>query len=91
MSSDVVHHLYSNGPAVDLLPYCGTVPGPDDLTGDWHTGHERDVLIELISNGAVGCMTCLSPAALGGWTPLIMDDATEQENSGAPEDQWWID
>lgn len=93
---DVVHHLYVNpGDGLeeigDLLPFCGTVPGRDRRTGDWHTGHARDLLIELISDGAVGCTTCLSPEALGGWTPLIIEDALDQERSGSPEDQWWID
>ncbi|MDP9904552.1 hypothetical protein [Arthrobacter bambusae] len=72
---DVVHHLYAN--AGDLLPYCGVIPGPDAVTGDWHTGHDRDTLLETVHFGLPGCVTCLSPAALGGFTPLIMDDDEE--------------
>lgn len=60
-----VHHLYTNGPAVDLIPMCGVTPGPDPETGDWHTGHDRDLLLEYVAAGQVCCMTCVSPAALG--------------------------
>lgn len=73
MPVDVVHHLYSNGEDHDLVPYCGVTPGPDTLTGDWHTGHDRDLLLRCLEFGLCCCMTCLSPDALGGWTPLIID------------------
>ncbi|KAB1647454.1 hypothetical protein F8O06_02640 [Pseudoclavibacter sp. CFCC 14310] len=71
-TTDVVHHFYSN--PGDLLPYCGAIPGPDARTGDWHTGHDRDLLLEALSFGLVCCQTCLSVEALGGWTPIITDD-----------------
>ncbi len=72
MSADVVHHLYTR-PA-DLLPWCGTTPGPDERTGDWNTGHDRDLLLECVSAGLPCCAACLSPQALGGWTPLILEE-----------------
>ncbi|GAA4705788.1 hypothetical protein GCM10025781_26390 [Kocuria gwangalliensis] len=74
MATDVVHHLYPNGPAQDLIPYCGVTPGPDPDLGDWHTGHGRDELLVCLDEGLCCCATCLSPEALGGWTPLITDD-----------------
>lgn len=84
----VIHHLYhSSG---DLLPFCGTTPGPDD-DGDWNAAHDRDTLLQALSFGLPCCSTCLSPPALGGWTPLIMDDAAEQERTGAPPQRWWLE
>lgn len=88
--ADLVHHLLHD-PRTDLLPYCGTAPGRDQETGDWHAVHDRDLLIECVEFGLCCCSTCLSPEALGGWTPLIFDDVREQEESEVPEDQWWID
>lgn len=67
----VVHHLYQRGLALDLIPYCGVLPGHDEVTGDWNTGHDRDMLLECVGFGLPVCMTCASPAALGGFTPLI--------------------
>jgi hypothetical protein len=72
MPADVVHHLYTR--PSDLLPYCGVTPGPDRVTGDWHTGHDRDELLKCVEFGLPGCTTCLSPQALGGFTPLIMEE-----------------
>lgn len=72
MSATVVHHLYTH--PSDLLPYCGVTPGPDQMTGAWHTGHDRDELLKCVEFGLPGCTTCLSPQALGGFTPLIMDE-----------------
>ncbi|MEV5543965.1 hypothetical protein AB0L13_44875 [Saccharopolyspora shandongensis] len=72
MTPDVVHHHYVN--PGDLLPFCGTVPGPDPVTGDWHTGHDRDTLLECVGFGLPGCVTCLSPESLGGFTPLILEE-----------------
>lgn len=54
-----------NGPAADLVPYCGVTPGPDPVSEDWHTGHDRNLLLEYAAAGQVCCMECLSPAALG--------------------------
>ncbi|TDD82209.1 hypothetical protein [Actinomadura rubrisoli] len=73
MPRDVVHHLYLD-PARDLVPYCGVIPGPDAEAGDWHTGRDRDLLLECVSAGLACCATCLSVEALGGWTPLIMEE-----------------
>lgn len=78
-AADVVHHLYRNpgrGTQVmgDLLPACGTVPGPDPETGAWHTGHPLEDLLECLSFDLGVCAVCLSPEVLGGWSPLIMDD-----------------
>ncbi|WP_171064635.1 hypothetical protein [Actinomadura soli] len=49
-------------------------PGPDAETGDWHTGHDRYLLLECVSAGLACCGTCHSCEALGGWTPLIMEE-----------------
>ncbi|NHI17264.1 hypothetical protein [Microbacterium excoecariae] len=73
-TADVVHHLYPNGPAVDLVPYCGALPGRDELTGDWNTGHDRDELLQCLGFGLPVYMVCASPEALGGFTPLILSD-----------------
>ncbi|WP_169330873.1 hypothetical protein [Gordonia aichiensis] len=43
-------------------------------SGDWNTGHSRDELLTCLDEGLCCCATCLSPEALGGWTPLIMDE-----------------
>lgn len=67
-TADVVHHLYPNGPAVDLVPYCGA------LTGDWNTGHDRETLLQCLGFGLPVCMVCASPGALGGFTPLILSE-----------------
>ena len=72
---EVVHHLYSH--PTDLLPYCGTYPGRDPETGDFAAGHDRDTLLEFMGAGMTCCAVCLSPAALGGLTPLAADDAEE--------------
>lgn len=74
-----------------MLPYCEAVPGPDYETGGWNTGHLRDKLLLCLDEGMCCCQTYLSPAALGGWTPLIVDDVLEQENSGASANQWSVD
>lgn len=74
IQESIVHHLYSNGAANDLVPYCGVVPGRDELTGDWNTGHDRDELLLCVSFGLPTCVACASPEALGGFTPLILDE-----------------
>lgn len=38
-------------------PYCGVTPGPDELTGDWHTGYDRDLLLECVGFGLCVCRT----------------------------------
>ena len=72
VTCDIVHHLYSR--PGDLLPCCGAIPGPDKLTGDWNTGHNRDELLQCVGFGLPICMTCASPEALGGFTPLILSE-----------------
>lgn len=72
MSGDVIHHLYRR--PGDLLPYCGVTPGRDLLTGNWNAGHGEALLLEALDFGLASCITCLSPEALGGWTPLILSD-----------------
>ncbi|ALG29543.1 hypothetical protein AOZ07_11500 [Glutamicibacter halophytocola] len=72
VTGDVVHHLYNR--TGDLLPYCGAIPGPDHLTGDWNTGHDRDELLQCLNLGLVICMACASPEALSGFTPLILSE-----------------
>lgn len=76
-TADVVHHLYPNGPAKDLVPYCGVNPGRDELTGDWNTGDDSDDLLQCLGFGLTVCMTCASPEALGGFTPLILEEDGE--------------
>lgn len=93
---DVVHHLYRNpGNGYlefgDLLPYCGALPGRDRTTGDWHTGHGMNLLLQCLEFGLCCCSVCLSPEALGGWSPLSFYDASDQEDSDAPEGEWWTD
>lgn len=55
------------------------MPGRDEATGDWHSGHDRDLLVEAVGFGLPGCVTCLSPEALGGWTPLILGEEPVDE------------
>lgn len=74
VTGDVVHHLYQRGPALDLIPYCGVLPDQDEATGDWNTGHDRDELLQCVEFGLPVCVTCASPAALGGFTPLILNE-----------------
>ena len=74
VTGDVVHHLYQRGPVLGLIPYCGVIPGPDTITGDWNTGHSTYELLECVGFGLPTCMTCASPAALGGFTPLILSE-----------------
>lgn len=59
---DVVHHYYPHGPAVDLLPYCGVTPGPDE-DGVWHTGHDVDELFAHNAEQHPCCPDCLARAA----------------------------
>lgn len=73
-TGDVVHHLYQRGPALDLIPYCGVVPGHDAITGDLNTGHTRDELLQCLEFGLPVCITCASPEALGGFTPLVLSE-----------------
>ncbi|MBP1325053.1 hypothetical protein JOF28_000285 [Leucobacter exalbidus] len=77
VTGEVVHHLYQRGPALDLIPYCGAIPGRDRLTGSWHTGHDRDELLLCLEFGLTLCLPCASPAALGGFTPLILSEDGE--------------
>lgn len=72
---EIIHHLYKQ--ADDLLPFCGTYPGWDPETGDFNAGHDRDTLLEFLEAGMTCCAVCLSPAALGGWTPLALDDGDD--------------
>ena len=67
-----VHHLVRT--SEDLLPFCGAWPGKDDKTGDWHCCHDLDTLLLALEHGVLCCAVCLSPRALGGWTPLIFDE-----------------
>lgn len=69
----VVHHLYRS--ADNLRPFCGVYPGRDLETGEFHAGHDLDLLLEYMNAGMVCCATCLSPAALGGWSPMVDEDA----------------
>lgn len=86
-----VHHLYTNGPAIDLIPLCGVTPGPDPATGDWHTGHDGDLLLEYVAAGQVCCMVCLSsmnagPIAVSGVDPAGFDEFSDDEPSWAEDD-----
>ncbi|WP_299520557.1 hypothetical protein [uncultured Serinicoccus sp.] len=75
---EVVQHLIANT-NTGLVPYCGTLPGRDEVTGDRHAGHDRDLLLNAVGFGLPGCITCLSPEALGGWTPLILEEISDEE------------
>jgi len=49
VSNNIVNHLYANSPDHDLVPLCGTTPGPEQ-DGTWHTGHGMDefcILVDL--------------------------------------------
>jgi hypothetical protein len=46
----IIHHLYRN-PGDDVLPVCGTTPGPDELQPSWHTGHSVDYPIAYRGGG----------------------------------------
>lgn len=50
-----IHHLYSKPD--NLLPVCGTVPGPDGP--EWHTGHDAGVLRAFAAQGSACCALCL--------------------------------
>lgn len=76
-TATVVHHLYANGPGHDLIPYCGVIPGPDKLTGEWNTGHDRDELLQCVGFGLLSCPACLASKALGGLTPLILNNGSD--------------
>lgn len=82
-----VHHLYKNGPALDLVPICGICPGPDPETGEWHTGHAKDLLLEYMGAGQLCCSICVSPDALGEAAPAV----AEAEGGGFAEDPNWDD
>ncbi len=86
---DVVHHLYLR--PGDLLPCCGAIPGPDAKTDTWHTGHDLELLLECVGFGLTCCSTCLFPGNLDGWTPLIFDEESEQDDTGDSDDPWWDD
>jgi|GEM_PF-5682239 len=72
-SGTVVHHLYRSPD--DLRPFCGVYPGRDLETGEFHAGHDLNLLLEYMNAGMVCFATCLSPAALGGWSPMVDEDA----------------
>lgn len=69
---DVTHHLLKR--AGDLLPCCGAWPGRDPETGQFHSVHVLDTLLDALNLGLGCCSTCLSPEALGGWTPLALEE-----------------
>ncbi|MGI8307182.1 hypothetical protein [Saccharopolyspora hattusasensis] len=58
-----------------LIPFCGVTPG-----------HDRDTLLECVAFGLPCCITCVSPEALEGFTPLIMEEAFAAEGQPAWED-----
>ncbi len=69
-ATDTVHHLLRD-PKNDLWPVCGAVPGRDPRDGDFNACHDQDLLLWCVSFGLCCCSTCLSPEALGGWSPLV--------------------
>lgn len=73
---DVVHHLYPNSAGADLVPFCGTTPGPDEH-GVWHTGHEIGELIELSRRQEPVCPECLTSDALERWHENRAEGETE--------------
>lgn len=68
----ITHHLLKR--ADDLLPYCGTWPGRDPETGNFHSVHDIDMLFEALNLGFGCCSTCLSLETLGGQTPLTFEE-----------------
>ncbi|MFJ3958883.1 hypothetical protein [Arthrobacter sp. NPDC090010] len=86
---EVVHHLFPNGEANDLVGWCGTVPGPDPVTGDWHTGHNRDLILRSVELGLPGCVACLSSEAPGGFTPLVFDDFDDETPYWGDDEPGW--
>lgn len=69
---NVTHHLLKR--AGDLLPFCGTWPGRAPETGEFHSVHVQGTLLDAVNFGLGCCSTCLSPEALGGWTPLALEE-----------------
>lgn len=59
---DVVHHYFPHGKAVDLVPFCGVTPGPDE-DGVWHTAHGISELFEHNAQQNACCSKCLGEAA----------------------------
>lgn len=57
-ATTTVHHLYRR--IGDLLPACGTIPGPE--RPEWHTGHDADALVRMAECGAGCCVLCLELA-----------------------------
>lgn len=70
VSSHIVNHLYPISPDHDLVPLCGTTPGPEQ-NGTWHTGHGRDEFRLLVDLPVRICEECLnfidSPDDVDGW------------------------
>ncbi len=50
-----------------------------------------NLLLQCLEFGLCCCSVCLSPEALGGWSPLSFYDASVQDDSDVPEDEWWTD
>lgn len=86
---EVVHHLFPNGEANAPVGWCGTVPGPDPVSDDWHTGHNRDLPLRSVEFGLPGCVACLSPEALGGFTPLVFDDIDDETPYWGDDEPGW--
>lgn len=58
----------------DLLPWCGTWPGRDPESGEFHSVRVLNELLEALNLGLGCCITCMSPEALGGWSPLALEE-----------------
>ncbi|MBF6264325.1 hypothetical protein IU443_18610 [Nocardia farcinica] len=82
ITAEVVHNLCKD--PGDLLPFCGTVPGPDPETANWHTGPDRDLLVERLPFALPSCVTCLFPDALGDWTRLTTSEPAHVRGAEGP-------
>ncbi|MGC4960370.1 hypothetical protein [Gordonia sp. DT101] len=58
----------------DLLPWCGTWPGRDPESGEFHAVRVLDEVLEALSLGMGCCVTCMSPESLGGWSPMALEE-----------------
>lgn len=59
ISNHIVNHLYPAGPDHDLVPLCGTTPGPEQ-DGTWHSGHGWDEFHLILDLPVHTCKVCLN-------------------------------
>lgn len=76
-AADIVHQLYHNSRALDLIPCYGTNPGRDEATGERYAGHDLDELLQGVKFGLPACITCASTEAPDAFSPLILNEDHE--------------